>query len=199
MNNKAFSLVELIVVIAVMAILVGIAVPVYSSYIDNAKEAKDAEYLDNLTRAAQVFAADKGLALQSIWVAPVIEGSKGIELYLSDGSYYDGDLSELYAMIGAYDFETIETDREIVYIDDVTPVAPPSASEGTCASHNVTTKKEPDCYNDGYKACENEGCGYVEIIPGGHKLSETVYGNLHVQKCANCDYVNVYFDGDLIE
>ena len=30
MNNKGFSLVELIVVIAIMAILVGVAVPVYT-------------------------------------------------------------------------------------------------------------------------------------------------------------------------
>ena len=49
--NKGFSLVELIVVIAIMAILVGVAVPVYTSYIDKAEDAKVTQYKEELERA----------------------------------------------------------------------------------------------------------------------------------------------------
>lgn len=49
--NKGFSLVELIVVIAIMAILVGVAVPVYTSYIGKANENVDKQYLGELEQA----------------------------------------------------------------------------------------------------------------------------------------------------
>ena len=51
MKNKGFSLVELIVVIAIMAILVGVAVPVYSSYIEKANAAKDEQLLGEINSA----------------------------------------------------------------------------------------------------------------------------------------------------
>ena len=49
--NKGFSLVELIVVIAIMAILVGVAVPVYTGYIQKAEDAKVVQYKEELERA----------------------------------------------------------------------------------------------------------------------------------------------------
>lgn len=61
--NKGFSLVELIVVIAIMAILVGVAVPVYTSYIDKANDATDIQAIDNLEHACKIVAAEYTAAI----------------------------------------------------------------------------------------------------------------------------------------
>ena len=61
MKNKGFSLVELIVVIAIMAILVGVAVPVYTSYIDKANKSKDIQLVDEIKHAMQIAYADQSL------------------------------------------------------------------------------------------------------------------------------------------
>ena len=51
-KNGGFTLVELIVVIAILAILAGVAVPVYSGYIAKANSAADYTQLDSVKTAA---------------------------------------------------------------------------------------------------------------------------------------------------
>ena len=57
-NTKGFTLVELIVVIAILAILAGIAIPVYSGYIQKAQDAADYQLLDSVKTAAVFKAVD---------------------------------------------------------------------------------------------------------------------------------------------
>lgn len=51
-NNKGFSLVELIIVIAIMAILVGIVGTQVIPYLERSREAKDQQILSSLNTAA---------------------------------------------------------------------------------------------------------------------------------------------------
>ena len=68
-NNSGFSLVELIVVIAIMAILAGIAVPTYVKYIDEANNAKYINTLDEIkTAAVAAGIKDKGKEVGKIEV-----------------------------------------------------------------------------------------------------------------------------------
>ena len=51
MNNKGFSLVELIVVIAIMAVLIGVLAPTLLGNIEKSKLSKDKQAIDELYQA----------------------------------------------------------------------------------------------------------------------------------------------------
>lgn len=57
-NNKGFSLVELIIVIAIMAILVGVLAPQYLKYVEKSRESADKDTLDSFYTACTTAAAD---------------------------------------------------------------------------------------------------------------------------------------------
>lgn len=60
-NNKGFSLVELIVVIAIMAVLVGIIAPQFVKYVQQARKSSDTQNIDLLQNTANSVLADPGL------------------------------------------------------------------------------------------------------------------------------------------
>ena len=62
LNNKGFSLIELIVVIAIMAILVGAMAPQVTKYIEKSRKAADAQALGTLYTAVITELADPDVA-----------------------------------------------------------------------------------------------------------------------------------------
>ena len=57
-NNKGFSLVELIIVIAIMAVLVGVLAPTYLQYVEKSKKANDVSTVDSIINAIEIAAID---------------------------------------------------------------------------------------------------------------------------------------------
>ena len=55
-NNKGFSLVELIVVVAIMAVLVGVLAPAYLRYVEKARQQTCYWNIDNVVREVQLLA-----------------------------------------------------------------------------------------------------------------------------------------------
>lgn len=55
-NNKGFSLIELIVVVAIMAVLVGVMAPAYLRYVEKARRQTCYSNMDNVVREVQLLA-----------------------------------------------------------------------------------------------------------------------------------------------
>lgn len=57
-NNKGFSLVELIIVIAIMAVLIAVLAPQFIKYVDRSRQSNDATMVSGIVTAIQTGVAD---------------------------------------------------------------------------------------------------------------------------------------------
>jgi type IV pilus assembly protein PilA len=58
-NNKGFSLVELIVVIAIMAVLVGVLAPQFMKYVESSRQSTDIDNLQSMKTAIETEATEQ--------------------------------------------------------------------------------------------------------------------------------------------
>ncbi|MCM1569796.1 MAG: prepilin-type N-terminal cleavage/methylation domain-containing protein [Roseburia sp.] len=85
MNNKGFSLVELIIVIAIMAVLIGVLAPQYLKYVNNSKVSTDITNADQIATTINVAVSDSDTA--SLWNST---GGTGIAISKGTDVYNDG-------------------------------------------------------------------------------------------------------------
>ena len=90
MNNKGFSLVELIVVIAIMAVLVGVLAPQFIKYVEKSRESTDIQNADSVRTVVESYYADKDGAKLPATVTVEIKTS-GITLNDGTGAKKDAD------------------------------------------------------------------------------------------------------------
>lgn len=65
LNNKGFSLVELIIVIAIMAVLIGVLAPQYLKYVEKGRASADIDNVDQMISAVVTYSADPAYATAS--------------------------------------------------------------------------------------------------------------------------------------
>lgn len=73
-SNKGFSLVELIIVIAIMAVLVGVLAPQFVRYVERARQSRDVQSLDAVKEAISAYYTDEAGAVNS-WSAVQDDGA----------------------------------------------------------------------------------------------------------------------------
>lgn len=98
-NNKGFSLVELIVVIAIMAVLVGVLAPTLIGNIEKSRESKDLQNLDSIRQAVVTAMSDENVYSSTVPTSgsvTVASGAKGANLAFN-GTY--GSLSTEFGTI----------------------------------------------------------------------------------------------------
>lgn len=66
-NNKGFSLVELIIVVAIMAILIGVLAPQYIKHVEKARVSADKDLLDSIYSACNTAASDDEVKASDIY------------------------------------------------------------------------------------------------------------------------------------
>ncbi|MCM1048042.1 MAG: prepilin-type N-terminal cleavage/methylation domain-containing protein [Clostridiales bacterium] len=107
MNNKGFSLVELIIVIAIMVILIAVLAPQYLRYVEKARVSSDQNTIVEYINAMQTVAADPDISL---------DDSKTYTVSISPSSKPDyivtsGDLSTILTTNGILDSNTLATSK----------------------------------------------------------------------------------------
>lgn len=104
MNNKGFSLVELIIVIAIMVILIAVLAPQYLRYVEKSRVSSDQNTVVEYINAMQTVASDPDISLDSSKDYSVTLGSNG-KITVS------GELTTVLTTYGILDSTTLSSSK----------------------------------------------------------------------------------------
>lgn len=76
-NNSGFSLVELIIVIAIMAVLIGVLAPQFIKYVERSRESTDLQNVEEVKTAVESYVADHGESLSAAITIVMTAGPSG--------------------------------------------------------------------------------------------------------------------------
>ena len=94
LNNRGFSLVELIIVIAIMAVLIGVLSPAYLRYVEKSRKSADVQGIDAVMSAMETAAVDSSLNLEDGTEMVVTIGKESMSIECEKNSNAKTDLKE---------------------------------------------------------------------------------------------------------
>ena len=89
LNNKGFSLVELIIVIAIMAVLIGVLAPQYMKYVERSNRSADLDNWSTIISAIEIYASDPANTATVTGNGTVEFTGKGDPGKVTDGSWVE--------------------------------------------------------------------------------------------------------------
>jgi len=101
-NNKGFSLVELIVVVAIMAVLVGVLAPAYLKYVDKSRVQKDVSAVGEVVQSIKIAAANEDVAEEITTTGVTVTFTNGVPTCTAAPNL----VKELKATVGTVTFSS---------------------------------------------------------------------------------------------
>lgn len=104
-RRKGFTLIELMVVILIVSILAGVAIPLMQGRIDSAKWSEANAAAGTIRTAVRAYAAEKGIS-----TAQTDLGGKSADAVLSELGFVASDLEGTYFTDGDYTIVSVNSD-----------------------------------------------------------------------------------------
>lgn len=110
-NNEGFSLVELIIVIAIMAILIVVLAPQFIKFVEKGRESTDLQNITEAKTTVETYVADKGIKSSAKFTV-TLDKSEGGVLTVECDSVTDDDLKKAFEKYGVDPTEVAPTESE---------------------------------------------------------------------------------------